>query len=139
LIHGGYELPLLLEGRKKLARFEDYYPPMKFKGEERFDHWVAEGVLHREVVDEPLDPPYQTPQGQTWNGHRTIYYTPKGEEWRIPAMKLIFHASGKPAAGTNISSGSRACCSAMWTGRTTGGSRRGSQAVALLARHFAAR
>lgn len=100
LIHGGYELPLLLEGRKKLARFEDYYPPMKFKGEERFDHWVTQGVLHREVVDEPFDPPYQTPHGQTWNGHRTIYYTPKGEEWRIPAMKLIFHASGK-AGGWN--------------------------------------
>jgi hypothetical protein len=100
LIHGGYELPLLLEGRKKLARFEDYYPPMKFKGEERFDHWVAQGVLHREVVDEPLDPPVQTSHGQTWNGHRTVYYTPKGEEWRIPAMKLIQHASGK-AGGWN--------------------------------------
>jgi hypothetical protein len=93
LIHGGYELPLLLDGRKKLARFSDYYPPMKFEGESRFDHWVAEGVLHREEVDEPFDPPEQTPRG-TWNGHRTVYYTRKGEEWRIPAMKLVFHAAG---------------------------------------------
>jgi hypothetical protein len=95
LIHGGYELPLLLDGRKKLARFSDYYPPMTFKGEDRFDHWVAQGVLHREEVDEPLDPPYQTAREQIWNGHRTVYYTPKGEEWRIPAMKLICDASAK--------------------------------------------
>ena len=95
MIHGGYELPLLLDGRKKLARFLEVYPPMKFEGEDRFDHWVAEGVLHREEVDEPFDPPITTSRGQTHLGHRTVYYTPKGEEWRIPAMKLISHASGK--------------------------------------------
>jgi len=94
LIHGGYELPLLLEGRKQLARFSEHYPPMKFKGEEQFDRWVAEGVLHREEVDEPFDAPFQTSQG-TWNGLRTVYYTRKGEEWRIPAVKLVFHAAGK--------------------------------------------
>jgi hypothetical protein len=95
LVHGGYELPLLLDGRKKLARMSGEYPPMTFKGEDRFDHWVAEGVLHREVVDEPFDPPYLTSRGQTFLGHRTVYYTPKGEEWRIPAWKLIWHAAGK--------------------------------------------
>jgi hypothetical protein len=56
---------------------------------------VAQGVLHREVVDEPYDPPYQTSRGQTYLGHRTVYYTPKGEEWRIPASKLIWDASSK--------------------------------------------
>jgi hypothetical protein len=65
LIHGGYELPLLLDGRKKLARMSHEYPPMKFEGEDRFDHWVAKGVLHREEVDEPFDPPYRTSRGQT--------------------------------------------------------------------------
>jgi hypothetical protein len=48
LIHTGYELPLLLDGRKKLARMSGWYPPMTFDGEHRFDHWVAEGVLRRE-------------------------------------------------------------------------------------------
>jgi hypothetical protein len=95
LVHGGYELPLLLDGRKKLARMSHECPPMTFEGEDRFDHWVSEGVLHREVVDEPYDPPHPTSRGQTYLGHRTVYYTPKGEEWRIPAMKLIMHASGK--------------------------------------------
>jgi hypothetical protein len=95
LPHTRYELPLLLDGRKKLARMMNLYPPMTFEGEDRFDHWVARGVLHREVVDEPYDPPHQTSRGRTYLGHRTVYYTPKGEEWRIPASKLIWRASGK--------------------------------------------
>jgi hypothetical protein len=86
LIHTGYELPLLLDGRKKLARMMHTYPPMTFDGEHRFDHWIAEGLLHREEVIDPSGPD---------GGLRTVYYTLKGEEWRIPAMKLIFHASGK--------------------------------------------
>jgi hypothetical protein len=95
LIHGGYELPLLLDGRKKLARMSNDYPPMTFEGEDRFDHWVAEGVLHREEINEPFDPPITTSRGLTFLGHRTVYYTPKGEEWRIPAMRLIWHAASK--------------------------------------------
>jgi hypothetical protein len=94
LSHTGYELPLLLEGRKKLARMSDLYPPIKFEGEDRFEHWVAKGVLHREEVNEPFDEPVQS-RGQTYLGHRTVYYTPKGEEWRIPAIKLISDASDK--------------------------------------------
>jgi hypothetical protein len=95
LTHTGYELPLLLEGRKKLARMLDHYPPMTFSGEDRFDHWVAEGLLHREEVIEPFD----SPSGE-YLGLRTVYYTPKGEEWRIPASKLIWDASRK-AGGWN--------------------------------------
>ncbi len=100
LSHTRYELPLLLEGRKKLARMSGLYPPMAFEGEDRFEHWVAEGVLHREEVNEPFDKPIQTSYGQTCLGHRTVYYTPKGEEWRIQASKLIWDASGK-AGGWN--------------------------------------
>jgi hypothetical protein len=95
LTHTRYELPLLLDGRKKLARMSNVYPPITFEGEDRFDHWVAKGVLHREEVNEPFDPPIQTSRGQTCLGHRTVYYTPKGEEWRIPASRLIWQASGK--------------------------------------------
>lgn len=90
LIHTGYELPLLLDGRKKLARMSEVYPPMTFNGEHRFDHWVAEGLLHKEENIEPFD----TPSGK-YLGHRTVFYTPKGEEWRIPACRLIWEASRK--------------------------------------------
>jgi hypothetical protein len=34
------KLPLLIDGRKKLARMSDGYPPLTFEGEDRFDHWV---------------------------------------------------------------------------------------------------
>jgi hypothetical protein len=95
LIHSGYELPLMLEGRKKLARMYHPYPPATFDGEERFDHWVAKGVLHREEVVEPFDRP-----AKRYLGHRMVYYTPKGEEWRIPASKLIWKAAEK-AGGWN--------------------------------------
>ena len=90
LVHTGYELPLLLDGRKKLARMSHGYPPATFDGEDRFEHWVANGFLHREEVVEPFDQP-----AKRYLGHRTVYYTPKGEEWRIPASKLIWEASGK--------------------------------------------
>jgi hypothetical protein len=64
---------------------------MTFDGEDRFDHWVAEGVLHREEVLEPFNSSVRS-----WClGGRTVYYTPKGEEWRIPASKLIWDASRK--------------------------------------------
>src|SRR6266849_7716570 len=36
LTHTRYELPLLLDGRKKLARMVNYYPPTTFEGEDRF-------------------------------------------------------------------------------------------------------
>jgi hypothetical protein len=92
LVHTGYELPLLLDGRKKLARMHGLHPHVSFDGEERFDHWVAQGVLHRLEV---LEPPTRG-----HDGYRTVYYTPKGEEWRIPAMQLIWHAAAK-AGGWN--------------------------------------
>ena len=38
LVHTGYELPLLLDGRKKLAKMSAPYPPERFDGEDRFDH-----------------------------------------------------------------------------------------------------
>jgi hypothetical protein len=92
LVHTNWELPLLLEGRKKLAHFLDVYGATSpiFDFEEAFDRWVAGGVLHKEVIDEP----FEKPTGK-YLGTRTVYYTPKGEEWRIPAYKLVKEASGK--------------------------------------------
>jgi hypothetical protein len=95
LVHTNYELPLLLDGRKKLAHMYGEYPPATFWGEERFDHWVAEGALHREEVLKPFEKPIRD-----FLGFRSVYYTPKGEEWRIPAHKLIRKASEK-AGGWN--------------------------------------
>jgi hypothetical protein len=95
LIHTGYEFPLLLEGRKQLARFSEAYPPNLHWNEERFDRYVAEGALHKEVVVEPFEQPYQRKDGRVFEGIRTVYYTRKGEEWRVPASKLIKDAAAK--------------------------------------------
>jgi hypothetical protein len=91
LIHTGYELPLLLDGRKKLARMMEPYPPLSFEGEDRFDHGVAAGQLHKEVEIEPFKD--GTTHRLGWQGTRKVYYTAKGEEWRIPAMRLLLEAA----------------------------------------------
>lgn len=49
LVHTNYELVLMIEGRKHFARMHgDFYPPSRFDGEERFDRYVALGLLHKE-------------------------------------------------------------------------------------------
>ena len=89
LVHTGYELPLLLDGRKKLARFHEEYPPREHGWKDRFDHFVAQGLLHKEVDVEPLKQPHRFSNGHVIEGLRTAWYTPKGEEWRIQAFRLI--------------------------------------------------
>jgi hypothetical protein len=101
LVHTGYELPLLLEGRKQFARMSDAYPPDRHFDEEKFDRYVAQGVLHKEVVVEPFERPYRLEDGRVFEGHRTVYYTRKGEEWRIPASKLLRAQTGALARGYN--------------------------------------
>ena len=94
LSHNGYELPLLLEGRKPFARMGDAYPPEKHQDEDRFDRYVAQGLIHKEVVVEPFAKPHRV-NGWVYEGQRTVYYARKGEEWRIPASKLIWSAAKK--------------------------------------------
>ncbi|RQZ07545.1 hypothetical protein DIE15_33655 [Burkholderia sp. Bp9031] len=93
LFHTGYELPLLLDGRKKLAFFTfDSDDGLSFDSRLKacFDHFVAAGLLHGE---ENLDILPNSP------GRRVgyVYYAAKGEEWRIPAFRLLRQAAG--AAG----------------------------------------
>jgi hypothetical protein len=84
LVHTNWELPLLLDDRKKLARFSYVYPrEERFHGEEAFDRWVANGVLHKEVVDEP----FEKPIGDLL-GHRTVYYTPRERSGAFPLTSL---------------------------------------------------
>jgi hypothetical protein len=92
LVHGGYELFLLLYGTKKLARFNEPYPPKTHDGEDVFDRYVAEGLLYKEVYIEPFASPVRV---QSIEGLREVYYTQKGEEWRIPASRLLWAAAAK--------------------------------------------
>lgn len=76
------------------------YPPHSFPGEDRFDRHVAAGLLHKEVELVPFAEPIRS-RGRFFQGYRTVYYTLKGEEWRIPAWKLVAEAARK--AGWNDS------------------------------------
>jgi hypothetical protein len=95
LAHTGYELPLMLDGRKQLARFCEEYPPHRHFGEHHFDRYVAQGLLHKEVQIEPYAEPVRLKGGRVMEGFRTVYYARKGEEWRIPASKVIWAAAAK--------------------------------------------
>jgi len=95
LIHTGYELLLMLEGRKQFARMYLEYPPMRHHDEECFDRYVAQGLLYKVVELEKFDQPIRSNDGRLMEGIRTAYYTRKGEEWRIQAWQLIKAASRK--------------------------------------------
>jgi hypothetical protein len=89
LVHTGYELPLMLEGRKPFSYFVQEYPPHQHFREEYFEPYVSKRVLRREVELEPFAAPIHGKSGQVFEGIRTVFYALKGEEWRIPAWKLI--------------------------------------------------
>jgi hypothetical protein len=96
LVHTGYELALMIDGRKQFARMGgDYYPPDRHEEEDRFDRFVAQGLLHKEVELEKFAEPLRLKDGRVLEGFRTVYYTRIGEEWRIAAWKLISKASRK--------------------------------------------
>lgn len=95
LVHTGFELVLMIDGRKPFTRMSDCYPPHQYYDEDLFDRHVALGVLHKEVQLEPFAEPVRYPDGRILEGLRTVYYTLKGEEWRIAAWKLVSEASRK--------------------------------------------
>jgi hypothetical protein len=63
---------------------------------------VREDLLHKEVSFESFDAPHQLKDGSVIEGHREVYYTRKGEEWRIQAWKLISAASRKSGWNENF-------------------------------------
>ena len=95
LVHSGYELSLFLDGTKQFGCADHVYPPHRHEAEDLFDRSVTEGVLHKEVFVEPWNPPVKRKSGCISEGYRRVYYTRKGEEWRIAAWSLLWSAAGK--------------------------------------------
>jgi hypothetical protein len=86
LIHTGYELALMVQGRKPFGFIEfnsEWRPSVVLKA--RFDEYVAQGVLHSHeiIVDAPARP------GRPPRRIGQILYTLKGEEWRITALEFF--------------------------------------------------
>ena len=58
LVHTGFELVLMIDGRKPFTRMGgNSYPPHQYYDEDLFDRYVALGILHKEVQLEPFAEP----------------------------------------------------------------------------------
>ncbi len=99
------------------------YPPAQHPGEDRFDRYVAQGLLHREVELEPFDRPHRTRNGRLRRGANSLLHAEGRGMAHNRAWKLVSKASAKGGWNDTSSNGSKACCLASRTGRTTGGSR----------------
>ncbi|WP_234744979.1 MULTISPECIES: hypothetical protein [Burkholderia] len=85
LVHTGYELALMVQGRKPFGFIEynsEWQPSVELKA--RFDAYVDQGVFHsQEIILDASRPNHPARRiGQ-------VLYTLKGEEWRITALELI--------------------------------------------------
>ncbi len=93
LVHTNYELALMLDGVKPLAKFYLEYPsePNEWLPEALFEPHVQSGVLVKRVMaDEPFDKPIRLLDGRMSDGVRQIFYARRGEEWRIDAHLLVW-------------------------------------------------
>ena len=92
----------MLEGRKPFAFFVEEYPPERHSTEDYFDRYVANGLLYKHVDSEPFAEPLRGPDGQVFQGARTVCYALRGEEWRVPAWKLVRAAAQKSGWNENF-------------------------------------
>lgn len=90
LVHTGFELALMLEGRKPLAVFYDT-DPCEWLDEHmrRFDPFVAAGRLIRRKLRVLMPKPWRAPDGTVVDHWQRIYYALPDEEWRISAYILL--------------------------------------------------
>lgn len=96
LIHTGFELPLMLDGRKPLSKFSDAYPS-EWLDEvvARFEPFVKNGRIVCRVVSDVLPEPRRIAGNRVIVEHREVYFTLPGEEWRIDANRLLFEVGSK--------------------------------------------
>jgi hypothetical protein len=73
LVHTGYEMFLLLEGRKKFARMGQEYPSLQHDGEALFDNYVAKEILHKKVEIRPFPIAFTNKDGYRFEGIREVY------------------------------------------------------------------
>jgi hypothetical protein len=79
LVHTGYELPLMLEGRKPLAAITvSFQWIVQELGP--FESFVKKGRLRKHVFEQ--------------NDFQEVYFTLPGEEWRVDAYRGLLAAPG---------------------------------------------
>jgi hypothetical protein len=96
LIHTGFELPLMLDGRKPLSKFADAYPSEWLDDvAARFQPFVDDGRIVCRVVDEVWPTPGRLRDQRMVAGHREIFFTLPGQEWRVDAHRLLYEVGSK--------------------------------------------
>jgi hypothetical protein len=86
LVHTGYELPLMLEGRKPFAKFSDGYPCEWLDTIlDHFEPFVIEGRIVKRIIKEPFAAPRRARNGVMFHGICRAYFALPGQEWRIDA------------------------------------------------------
>lgn len=88
-LHDGRELELMLSGKKHLAFFygdADLPPAQSGIPEDNFDEFVKGGRFCKDelIVTGAVDPRTGRPVRV-----RYVFYSTKGEQWRIPAMIMV--------------------------------------------------
>jgi hypothetical protein len=86
LVHTGYELALMIEGRKPLAVFGDVYPTDWLdETTSRFDLFVEQRRFVRKIVDKPLLARYPLARTDAGDIFRTVLVALADQSWRIDA------------------------------------------------------
>ena len=96
LVHSGFELPLMLDGRKPLSKFADAYPSAWLdEVVARFQPFVNDGRIMCRVVNEVWPTPRRLGNQRVIAGHREVYFTLPGDEWRVDAHRLLYEVGLK--------------------------------------------
>ena len=86
LVHTGYELALMLEGRKPLAVFGDVHPADWLdETVSRFAPFVHEGRFVRRIIDATLSARYPLARTDLGDTVRTVLVALPDQSWRIEA------------------------------------------------------
>lgn len=96
LVHTGYELPLMLEGRKPFAKFSDGYPCEWLDSIlDHFEPFVIEGRIVKRIIKELFATPRRAGNGVIFDGICKAYFALPGQEWRIDAHIHLLEAGLK--------------------------------------------
>jgi hypothetical protein len=91
LVHTGFELPLMLDGRKPLAVFSDVWPAAWLEDVlKRFEPHVQAGCFVQRIADAPLA--HAGPVRPGDRRLRRILFALPAEAWRIDAYLALWNA-----------------------------------------------
>lgn len=90
LVHTGFELAMMLEGRKPPAVFSSTDPCGWLDNlMRRSDPFVADGRFVRHKMSSPMPKPWRAPDGTVVDRSPQVHVALRGEAWRVDAFILL--------------------------------------------------